>query len=56
MLWTIANPESSSEVVAVAFSFALLICNRRQDKPTLLPSTGIKCPSPTCERETVKVN
>lgn len=29
-----ANPDSSSEVVAVALSFALDLCNRRHDSPS----------------------
>lgn len=40
-LLTIANPESNSEVVAVAFNLALLMCNLLHDKPSLLPSAGI---------------
>ena len=42
ILWvsTIANPERSSEVVAVAFNFALLTWRRLQERPV-----GVRVPS-----------
>ena len=47
---TIANPDRSSEVVAVAFNFALLMCNLRHDKPSgvMAVSSSILEPSPLC--------
>jgi hypothetical protein len=50
MSLTIANPDRSSEVVAVALSFALLMCNLRHDKPSgvMALSSSILEPSPLC--------
>ncbi len=52
---TIANPDNNSDVVAVAFSLALLMCNRLQDSPSLLPAAGMKWPSPTYKNGSILV-
>jgi hypothetical protein len=57
MSLTIANPDRSSEVVAVAFNFALLMCNLRHDKPSgvMELSSSILEPSPLCGQSKSKV-